>query len=291
MTIRALLLSSSLVLSGSVWAQDREDNTPQDRLVVPRLQPQIQPRLQTPIRRPVNADRLAGLRKYLDNPAVLNMRIKYSEGRWSAEADKILPCNGPSKPASRSRQRVVVQLLNEDQKPVMRRVITNPRIILDEHHRGTELLDEMEFTLSMPYVEGAAYFVLTELNADEKSRNRAGQIVARERVSIQEISSAWSAAPRNERADCQPLRPKPGDPRRLLQPTSSPDITPDIVKKAAENPDDLIDRGISMGLRPDEVRLLIYGNRERWSEADLNSADIEAFLKRYEDAYRRAEAN
>ena len=186
MTIRALLLSSSLVLSGSVWAQDREDNTPQDRLVVPRLQPQIQPRLQTPIRRPVNADRLAGLRKYLDNPAVLNMRIKYSEGRWSAEADKILPCNGPSKPASRSRQRVVVQLLNEDQKPVMRRVITNPRIILDEHHRGTELLDEMEFTLSMPYVEGAAYFVLTELNADEKSRNRAGQIVARERVSIQE---------------------------------------------------------------------------------------------------------
>lgn len=223
--------------------------------------------------------------------SVLLIDMAYDDGRWYAEPAKVLPCAGPSKPDSLSENRSMYQLSSRDGKVLYRRFITDPRIILVEDPKEpVELADKVRFTLRIPLggkdkravrLDDAYVFEFYQQGRDP------GKAAASIEVAelVQDFAKTRSAG---EPAPCQIKTP---DLSRLppLKAGNSDAISADSAAKLiATDRGLLIRQGVEMGVRPDELRELVYKNRKSWSEFNIQEKEVNRFLEEYATQYSRS---
>jgi len=222
--------------------------------------------------------------------AVLLVRMVFDQGQWRAKPLEILPCGAPSKPDPLTRRRSAFQLLDRSGKVLIRRFITNPRVILVEDPKEhTKLLSKLEFTLAVPFVEGATSFQFFERDRDYPDDYRKmDEIAGAANADLGDVVEAYQDKGRQERAPCQIIAPKPEDPQKLGEVINTAISVETITSLIARDQHLLIKRGLELDLHPKEVRRLVYDYRNQWSRVQIDEEQVEGFLKRYTSAFREA---
>ena len=222
--------------------------------------------------------------------SVVLIRMSFENGQWRAMPLEILPCGAPSKPDPLTRQRSAFQLMDGKNRVLFRRHITNPRIILVEDPKEeAELLSELEFTLAVPLVEGAALFQYFEHERDYRKdpRGREEQPTVAT-ADLSEVIADFEKRRHRERAPCQIIQPKPEDPRKLGKAIDTAISVETITSMIARDQHLLIQQGLERNLDPEELRQLIYSYKDQWADVRVNNEDVEMFLDRYTAAFRES---
>lgn len=268
MRFSMILAGMCLFLVGNVLDAHAQDES------VPRADAQVEP----------------VLRADAQDESVVLVQMSFDGGQWSAKPLEILPCGAPSRPDALSRRRSMFQLLDPRGKVLFRRYVTNPRIILVEDPKGpATLLPKMDFTLAVPYVQGASTFQFFEREQDARDDNKQKRDARGwTTADLAEIVAIYEKRNGAERADCQIIVPKPEDPRRLGKVIDTAISIESITSLIARDQHLLIERALELKLDPQEVRQLVYSYRDNWATVRVDEKQVENFLNRYAAAFRDA---
>lgn len=272
------------------------DNTVNTRQVTPPeavrptpqvLRPQVRPSPTItdvrPIRPTLNPDVLRTINTSPSEDGVVLIDLKFNNGEWSAGLRDILPCGSPSKPPHFGAPQSAIFLSGDGTRPVAQRLITNPRLpMIEDPREPPKLLEEVSFTVAVPYGKGARS--VTFIEDFDGQFKRADDTKAGINLDISERAARFETRPPGERPDCVPVYPRFGRTTGLV----TPDVKNLSSAEVLSNRSQLIRQGTRAGVTPSAVRAFVRRYRGQLIERGFKSEDIDRLVRDYETAYSRS---